>query len=108
MTQISTKTTLISVCLYRIADQLETNQYIPQAEEDSPYPEVRAAVANIDDPDMPANTFRVWVIGACQISMTVHKSLNCISGLIFTIVIAGLNQFFGFRYPSVGISSVSV
>ena len=72
MTQISTRTTLISVCLYRIADQLETNQYIPQAEEDSPYPEVRAAVANIDDPDMPANTFRVWVIGACLISMTVH------------------------------------
>ena len=63
---------MISVCLYRIADQLETNQYIPQAEEDSPYPEVRAAVANIDDPDMPANTFRVWVIGACLISMTVH------------------------------------
>lgn len=26
---------------------------------DSPYPEVRAAVANTDDPDMVANTFRV-------------------------------------------------
>ena len=26
---------------------------------DSPYPEVRAAVSNMDDPDMPANTFRV-------------------------------------------------
>ena len=26
--------------------------------EDSPYLEVRAAVSNVDDPDMPANTFR--------------------------------------------------
>jgi hypothetical protein len=32
-------------------------------EEDSPYPEVRASVSNIDDPDMPALTIRMWVIG---------------------------------------------
>ncbi len=32
-------------------------------EEDSPYPEVRASVSNIDDPDMPALTARMWVIG---------------------------------------------
>ena len=33
------------------------------AEDDSPYPEVRSAVANTDDPDMPVNTFRAWFIG---------------------------------------------
>ena len=30
-------------------------------EDDSPYPEVRAAVANTDDPSMPTNTFRMCV-----------------------------------------------
>ncbi|KAI9617251.1 hypothetical protein H4Q26_013117 [Puccinia striiformis f. sp. tritici PST-130] len=32
-------------------------------EEDSPYPEVRASVSNIDDPEMPCLTFRAWVLG---------------------------------------------
>ena len=32
-------------------------------EEDSPYPEVRASVSNIDDPDMPAMTVRMWFVG---------------------------------------------
>ncbi|KAJ7148645.1 small oligopeptide transporter [Mycena crocata] len=53
-------------------------------EEDSPYPEVRSAVANFDDPDMPASTIRSWTLG-----------------LLFSIVIPGMNQFFHFRYPSV-------
>ncbi|KDQ16484.1 hypothetical protein BOTBODRAFT_30813 [Botryobasidium botryosum FD-172 SS1] len=58
-------------------------------EDDSPYPEVRSAVANTDDPEMPSNTIRAWVIG-----------------LMWSILIPGLNQFFYFRYPSVTISSV--
>ena len=32
-------------------------------DEDSPYPEVRASVSNIDDPEMPAMTPRMWFIG---------------------------------------------
>ncbi|KAG1878964.1 OPT oligopeptide transporter protein-domain-containing protein [Suillus subluteus] len=59
-------------------------------EDDSPYPEVRSAVANTDDPSIPCNSFRAWVIG-----------------LSWAIVIAGLNQFFFFRYPSVTISSIA-
>ncbi|KAG6829206.1 hypothetical protein H0H92_005335 [Tricholoma furcatifolium] len=58
-------------------------------EDDSPYPEVRSAVANTDDPDIPVSTFRSWTIG-----------------LIWAIVIPGLNQFFYFRYPSVTVSGV--
>ncbi|KDQ58270.1 hypothetical protein JAAARDRAFT_57989 [Jaapia argillacea MUCL 33604] len=58
-------------------------------EDDSPYPEVRSAVANTDDPEMPSNTFRAWVIG-----------------IIWAILIPGLNQFFFFRYPSVTIGSL--
>ncbi|KAF9530830.1 OPT oligopeptide transporter [Crepidotus variabilis] len=57
-------------------------------EDDSPYPEVRSAVANTDDPSIPCNTFRAWVLG-----------------LMFAILIPGLNQFFFFRYPSVLITS---
>lgn len=60
------------------------------AEDDSPYPEVRSAVANTDDPDMPVNTFRAWFIG-----------------IIWAILIPGLNQFFFFRYPSVSVGGVS-
>ena len=32
-------------------------------EEDSPYKEVRASVSNIDDPDMPVLTIRMWLVG---------------------------------------------
>lgn len=59
-------------------------------EEDSPYPEVRSAVANTDDPDIPVSTLRAWVIG-----------------LVWAMIIPGLNQFFYMRFPSVMVSSVS-
>jgi OPT family small oligopeptide transporter len=57
--------------------------------DESPYPEVRAAVSSHDDPNMPVNTFRMWVIG-----------------LFYTVLISGLNQFFAFRYPSVFLSGI--
>lgn len=42
-------------------------------EEDSPFPEVRASVSNIDDPDMPAMTIRMWFVGLflCLVSRRV-------------------------------------
>ena len=49
-------------------------------EDDSPYPEVRSAVSNTDDPDMPVNTLRAWIVG-----------------LIWSILIPGVNQFFFVR-----------
>ncbi|KAJ3500601.1 hypothetical protein NLJ89_g9722 [Agrocybe chaxingu] len=58
-------------------------------EDDSPYPEVRSAVANFDDPEMPASTFRAWILG-----------------LFWAILISGMNQFFYFRYPSVAIGGL--
>lgn len=56
-------------------------------EDDSPYPEVRSAVANTDDPNIPVSTLRAYVMG-----------------ILWVVIIAGLNQFFFFRYPSVTIS----
>ncbi|GLB42837.1 putative OPT oligopeptide transporter protein [Lyophyllum shimeji] len=58
-------------------------------EDDSPYPEVRSAVANTDDPDIPVSTIRSWTLG-----------------LIWAIVVPGLNQFFFFRYPSVTVTGI--
>ncbi|TCD66757.1 hypothetical protein EIP91_000998 [Steccherinum ochraceum] len=52
-------------------------------EEDSPFPEVRAAVSNIDDPEMPALTLRMWLIG-----------------LVLTLTTAAANVFFVFRQPA--------
>ncbi|KAG6813123.1 hypothetical protein H0H92_013747 [Tricholoma furcatifolium] len=52
-------------------------------EEDSPFPEVRASVSNIDDPDMPALTIRMWFVG-----------------LLLCMISSGLNVFFNFRSPA--------
>jgi hypothetical protein len=75
-----------------VVDEYDDPNIDPTAielEDESPYPEVRSAVANTDDPTMPASTFRAWVVG-----------------LMWAILIPGVNQFFFFRYPSVTISSV--
>jgi OPT family small oligopeptide transporter len=55
-------------------------------EEDSPFPEVRASVSNVDDPDMPALTVRMWIVG-----------------LFLCLVSGSLNVFFNFRQPAPGI-----
>ena len=60
-------------------------------QDESPYFEVRAAVANTDDPRMPSSTFRAWTIG-----------------LIMTILISGINHVLSFRSPSVQIYIVRV
>ncbi|KAI0254429.1 OPT oligopeptide transporter protein-domain-containing protein [Lactifluus subvellereus] len=52
-------------------------------EEDSPYPEVRASVSNIDDPDMPALTVRMWVVG-----------------IFVSLTASAMNVFFNFRQPA--------
>jgi OPT family small oligopeptide transporter len=57
--------------------------------ENSPFPEVRANVPNTDDPSLPVNTFRMWLLG-----------------IVFTMVGSGVNQFFSMRYPSVTITSL--
>jgi len=54
-----------------------------EEEEDSPYAEVRASVSNIDDPEMPTMTFRMWSLGLTLVSINTS-----------------LNTFFIFRYPA--------
>ncbi|KAH9942142.1 OPT oligopeptide transporter [Epithele typhae] len=57
-------------------------------DEDSPYPEVRASVSNVDDTEMPALTIRMWVIG-----------------LFLTLASGCANLFFNFRQPAPSIVS---
>ncbi|EST08368.1 Oligopeptide transporter, OPT superfamily [Kalmanozyma brasiliensis GHG001] len=54
-----------------------------EMEEDSPYPEVRASVSNIDDTEMPVNTIRMWF-----------------TSFLLTILASGANMFFSLRYPA--------
>lgn len=56
--------------------------------DDSPYPEVRAAVRNYDE-DVPANTIRAWVIG-----------------MLWTTIGSGVNMLFSMRNPSVYLTPV--
>jgi OPT family small oligopeptide transporter len=56
--------------------------------DNSPYPEVRAAVRNWDDGG-PANTVRAWVLG-----------------LLLVTIASGLNQLFFLRYPSFSLNSL--
>ncbi|KAK7055277.1 OPT oligopeptide transporter [Favolaschia claudopus] len=58
-------------------------------DDESPYPEVRAAVSSVDDPSMPVNTFRMWFLG-----------------ITLTILLAGVNQVFEYRAPSVFITGI--
>ncbi|XP_068636592.1 oligopeptide transporter 1-like isoform X1 [Aristolochia californica] len=57
---------------------------------DNPIEEVRLTVPITDDPSLQALTFRTWVLG-----------LSC------CIILAFVNQFFGYRQNSLYISSVS-
>ncbi|KAG8901189.1 hypothetical protein FRC01_009905, partial [Tulasnella sp. 417] len=51
--------------------------------EDSIYPEVRASVSNVDDPEMPVMTIRAWVIG-----------------ITLCVVTTGINAFLNLRWPA--------
>ena len=44
-------------------ESIKTGSEFDVVEEDSPCPKDRASVFNVDDPEMPALTFRMWVIG---------------------------------------------
>ena len=78
-------------------------------EEDSPYPEVRASVSNIDDPDMPALTIRMWFVGLflCMTSRFVFDFL------LFAIYYwfnhcSSLNVFFNFRDPAPTVMPIAL
>lgn len=70
-------------------DSTISDAYPVEEEEDSPFPEVRASVSNVDDPDMPVLTARVWLLGG-----------------LLCIFFSGLNLFFTLRYPAPYVTSI--
>ncbi|ANB15917.1 oligopeptide transporter OPT1 [Sugiyamaella lignohabitans] len=70
-------------------DDAEEEGYIELTpQDDSPYPEVRASVPNVDDPTIPHNTVRMWTIG-----------------LLMTTLGCGLNVLFSLHSPVFQIST---
>ena len=70
------------------AKELRAEQeLIDMLENDSPYPEVRAAVRNYDE-DMPCNTIRAWTIG-----------------MVFVTIGSGMNMIFHLRSPSIIVTA---
>lgn len=73
------------------AGDLEKIRQVDQEfSEDSPYPEVRAAVRNTDGGEV-ANTVRSWILG-----------------MIFVTVCSGLNMFLSMRSPAINFPSIIV
>lgn len=72
-----------------LAAQIDSDEYAAMhTEDDSPYPEVRASVPSTDDPLLPQNTLRVWVLG-----------------MILTTIGCGINTLFSFHSPSFSITT---
>ncbi|KAK7691857.1 hypothetical protein QCA50_005261 [Cerrena zonata] len=86
---------------------------LDEIEEDSPYPEVCAAVSSIDDPEMPVLTFRMWLIGlfltltaaAANIFFTLRQPAPTIVASVLLIVAYPLGKFLAFSLP---ISSYTI
>ena len=66
-------------------EEKPSSEYV---EEDSPYAEVRAAVPNYDE-DVPANTFRAWVLG-----------------LSLAALGASVNTIFSLRQPAISLGTI--
>jgi hypothetical protein len=66
-------------------------KYEQEPDENSPYPEVQAAVANTDDMSVPANTLRAWFLG-----------------MFFVTIMSGLNLFFSLRDPNITVGPLVV
>lgn len=71
-------------------DDVYTEYGFDEGEEDSVYAEVRAAVSNTDDPTMPVNTIRVWVLGS--LGSILLSSVNQVCGFIDPLL-------FGLKFP---------
>lgn len=89
---IALKTLEFDPVTSNLLEQINSDDYAQvTVEDDSPYPEVRAAVPSTDDPSEPQNTIRMWVLG-----------------LVWTMIGSAVNLLFSFHAPSVTISTLVV
>ena len=78
-------------------------------EEESPFPEVRVSVSNIDDPEMPVLTLRMWFIGLllCIIAGYVLSSRSAPPALHVNAP-RSMNVFFYFRQPAPSVPPLAL
>lgn len=76
---------------YNVPEQAEYHTFEEDEEENSPIEEVRAAVPNTDDHMLPVMTFRFWLLG-----------------ILFTIGLSFINQFFWFRDSPITLTPLVV
>lgn len=62
-----------------------------------PYPEVRAAVSSTDDPSIPVNTFRMYVLIFFATRLSHFILHRWFLGIFFSLLVSGLNQLFLMR-----------
>lgn len=78
-----------------------------ETEEDSPYPEVRASVSNIDDPDMPCGTVRAWFLafllstlaGAVNMILTLRYPAPTLTPIVMQLVTYPCGKFLAAVLP---------
>lgn len=75
---------------YSRRDQTEITNDLQELEENSPVKQVALTVPTTDDPLLPVQTFRMWVLG----------SLSC-------VLLSFLNQFFWYRTEPLTITAIS-
>ena len=78
---------------------------VDMLEEDSPYPEVRASVSNIDDPEMPGESGATRLVSLLTLRSCAALTFRAwFLGLLFTVLGSACNTFFAFRTPAPYIS----
>lgn len=83
-------------------------------EDDSPYPEVRASVPNVDDLTLPQNTLRMWTIGllmttlgcAINVIFSFHSPVFVISTFVAAIIAWPLGRLWDTVVPDVSVFGV--
>lgn len=92
------------------------NKYSPDyieltPEDDSPYPEVRASVPNVDDLNLPQNTLRMWAIGllmttigcAVNVVFSFHSPVFVVSTFVSAIIAWPFGRLWDKVVPNVSI-----
>lgn len=93
----------------RLVDEIIHDDYAAvHVEDDSPYPEVRAAVPSSDDYDMPQATIRAWFLGlllttigsAMNMYFSLHSPTITITTLVTSILAYPVGRFWGRYFPN--------
>ncbi|CAD1810437.1 OPT family small oligopeptide transporter [Candida parapsilosis] len=93
----------------RLVDDIIHDDYAGvHVEDDSPYPEVRAAVPSSDDFEMPQATIRGWTIGlilttigsAMNMYFSLHRPTITITTLVTSILAYPMGRFWARCFPN--------